>query len=121
MVAAPLWQIACLSALVAASYSQEIRHRLVDHVEEGAIEGLDLNGGEDSGSNADSRQLTVYITSAATVTQTIEMSELCAKLVNISGACRRRRGRWLEEPIVMSFDDNMDVIDQLLVPRPVQV
>ncbi len=55
-------------------------------------------------------------TSTVTSTSTVSTVGLCAKLVNVTGACRLRRGLWVEEPIVMSFDDDMDVIDGQLLP-----
>ena len=38
----------------------------------------------------------------------------CAKLVNVTGLCSRRRGIWAEEPIVVSFDDDVDRAVQIL-------
>ena len=38
----------------------------------------------------------------------------CAKLVNVTGPCSRRRGMWAEEPIVVSFDDDVDRAVQIL-------
>ena len=49
-------------------------------------------------------------------TSTVSVTELCAKLVNIAGACRRRRATWMDEPIVMTFhDDDHSIIDRLMV------
>ena len=52
-------------------------------------------------------------TQTSTETSTITSSTigLCAQLVNVTGACRRRRGVWVEDPIILSFDDDMDEID----------
>ena len=52
-------------------------------------------------------------TETSTETSTITSSTvgLCAQLVNVTGACRRRRGVWVEDPIILSFDDDMDEID----------
>lgn len=57
-------------------------------------------------------------TETATVTTTVTSTTigLCAQLVNVTGACRLRRGLWVEDPIVMSFDDDMDAIDGALLP-----
>lgn len=33
---------------------------------------------------------------------------VCAKLVNVTGVCRRRRGFLIDEPVVLSFDDELD-------------
>ena len=54
----------------------------------------------------------------ATVTSTRDRTEFstCAQLVNVTGACSVRRGRFVEEPVVMSFDDGMDGLDNLLTP-----
>jgi hypothetical protein len=50
-------------------------------------------------------------TSTETSTITLSTIGLCAQLVNVTGACRRRRGVWIEDPIILSFDDDMDDID----------
>ncbi|EFX82073.1 hypothetical protein DAPPUDRAFT_101458 [Daphnia pulex] len=50
---------------------------------------------------------------AAVISSTVG---LCAKLVNVTGACRIRRGLWVDDPIVLSFDDDMDSIDEALSP-----
>ena len=67
--------------------------------------------------------LTSTVTTWLTSTSTLEPSirpRLCAKLVNVSGACQQRRNRWIEEPIVMTFDDvDESVFDQLMRPAPV--
>lgn len=56
-------------------------------------------------------------TSVETVTLTDTVRLMCAKLVNVTGACVRRRGVWLEEPIVLTFNDDMDdVVDVLYTP-----
>lgn len=48
---------------------------------------------------------------------------LCGKLVNVTGPCRLRRGFWIEEPIVMTFDDSsvddLDPIDVALSPTSI--
>ena len=42
---------------------------------------------------------------------------VCVKLVNVTGACLRRRGVWIEEPIVLTFDDEIeDQVDMLYTP-----
>ncbi|KAI9563468.1 hypothetical protein GHT06_010931 [Daphnia sinensis] len=57
-------------------------------------------------------------TKTSTVTAIITLSTvgLCAQLVNVTGPCRMRKGLWVREPIVMSFDDDMDSIDGALTP-----
>ena len=59
---------------------------------------------------------TTTSTSTSFVSSTTEVTGICAKLVNVTGACRRRRGQWVDEPIVMSFDDNMDMLDSAFSP-----
>ena len=44
----------------------------------------------------------------------IKGTSLCAKLVNVTGACERRRGLWKEEPIVISFDEDADEAAKIL-------
>ena len=63
---------------------------------------------------------TLTITEFRTVTETIttSTSSVCGKLVNVTGACRRRRGVWLDEPIVMIFDEGLDYVDEMLSPTP---
>lgn len=51
---------------------------------------------------------TVTLSSSTTVTQTDTTSTVCAKLVNVTGPCLRRRGAWVEEPIVLSFHGDFD-------------
>ena len=108
--------------LMATVRAREIRSSLPDLDEiDAELKRSDSSSGPIEFEGRQIQLLTVTITSASTVTQTIQLSEVCAKTVNVTGACRRRRARWLEEPIVMTFDDNMDVVDQLLIPRTVQV
>ena len=64
---------------------------------------------------------TVTITHVFTVTKITNVGVVCAKLVNVTGQCnRRRRGFWLredEEPIILSFDDDVNrAIDILYTP-----
>jgi len=54
---------------------------------------------------------------AATVTVTTTTNIQCAKFVNVTGACRRRRGFPDEEPIITSFDVSIDD-DNLFAPTP---
>ena len=56
----------------------------------------------------------VTVTNTKIVTQSTTMSVTCAKLVNVTGTCRRRRGMWAEEPIVISFDEDVDRNVQIL-------
>ena len=62
------------------------------------------------------------VTRTMTVTETlteVRMSTtrmLCAKMVNATGFCRRRRGKWLIEPHVLTFDEDMDMVDRLMDP-----
>ncbi|XP_057376868.1 uncharacterized protein LOC130698085 [Daphnia carinata] len=63
-------------------------------------------------------------TTTSTVTAMVTLSTvgLCAQLVNVTGPCRMRKGLWVREPIVLSFDDDMDSIDGALNPtKPVGI
>jgi hypothetical protein len=47
---------------------------------------------------------------------------LCAKLVNVTGACRRSRGFLIEEPVVLTFDEELNepvdkTLDSVLHPQ----
>ena len=58
------------------------------------------------------------VTRRSTVTAVVVSSTvgLCAQLVNVTGPCRLRRGMWVDDPIVLSFDEEMDSIDDALSP-----
>jgi len=59
------------------------------------------------------------LTTTETFTQTVQLTTgiVCAKLVNVTGACRLRRNVWLEEPEILTFNEGMDdVLDYLLTP-----
>ena len=58
------------------------------------------------------------MTRTSTITALITSSTvgLCAQLVNVTGPCRLRKGLWVDDPIVLSFDDEMDSIDDSLSP-----
>ena len=65
-------------------------------------------------------QKTKTTTSTVTATVTVPMTGLCAKLVNVTGPCRRRRGSWIEDPIIMTFDDaDMDALDAAFSPTSI--
>nr|CAH0101948.1 unnamed protein product [Daphnia galeata] len=60
-------------------------------------------------------------TSTFTFTQTSTVSVtnnfVCAKLVNVTGVCRRRRGFLIDDPVILSFDEEIDEsIDDVLHP-----
>ena len=60
---------------------------------------------------------TVKNTKTKTVETIATEAVACFKLVNVSSACHRHRGRWIEDPIVISFDDiNDELIDYLYTP-----
>ena len=59
---------------------------------------------------------TVTQTSTASVTQSTSKVLICAKLVNVSGPCRRRRFNWEEEPIILTFDDETHSVAERLRP-----
>ena len=61
----------------------------------------------------------VSLTTTETFTQTVQLTTgiVCAKLVNVTGACKFRRSVWLEEPEVLTFNEGMDdVLDSLFTP-----
>lgn len=50
-------------------------------------------------------------------TKTTILAVACAKIVNVSSACRNHEHHWNEKPIVLSFDDDTDkLIDILFTP-----
>ncbi|XP_046657518.1 uncharacterized protein LOC124350735 [Daphnia pulicaria] len=57
-----------------------------------------------------SRQLDV----TTTITLSTTVSVACAKIVNVTGSCRRRRGHWEEDPIVLTFDDETEKLTESL-------
>jgi len=63
---------------------------------------------------------TVTSTSTESVTTTLTFSvtikQVCAQLVNVTGVCRRRRGLFYEEPIVMYFDEGFDDVEEYFNP-----
>ena len=38
-----------------------------------------------------------------------------AKLVNVTGACRRKKGVLIEEPTILIFEDGMEEIENLIL------
>ena len=58
---------------------------------------------------------TVLTTELTTTTRTI--NTVCAKFVNVTGPCRKKRGRWLDEPEILVFDEQLhDQVEQLFDP-----
>ena len=55
-----------------------------------------------------------------TLTTSTNTDDVCAKLINVTQPCRRRRGKWVEEPVILTFDEDMDKIDALLIPSETQ-
>lgn len=52
-----------------------------------------------------------------TLTVTSSTVGVCAKLVNVTGSCRRRKGLWMDEPQVLTFDEDIDdAVDAALLP-----
>ena len=51
---------------------------------------------------------TVTLTSSTIVTTTDTTSVVCVKLINVTGPCLLRRETWVEEPIVLSFNEDFD-------------
>jgi len=61
-------------------------------------------------------QVTTTTIQIITTTKTSTKSSLCASLLNVTGACRRRR-RGVDKPIVLSFDEE----DQIDLYKPSEV
>jgi hypothetical protein len=61
-------------------------------------------------------------TSTTTLIVTSSTVSVCAQLVNVTGACRRRKGLLVDEPLVLSFDDEIDdAVDVAFSPsRPIE-
>nr|CAH0103183.1 unnamed protein product [Daphnia galeata] len=51
---------------------------------------------------------TAFVTSVTTITVTSTSQSLCGKLVNVTGACRRRRNFQFERPEIQTYDDDFD-------------
>ena len=59
------------------------------------------------------------VTQVTTTTETVVVtrafpSTLCAKLVNVTGSCATLRGGVMEQPVVLTFEDDMDEADELM-------
>jgi len=54
--------------------------------------------------------------STSTLTVSITNTIACAQLVNVTGVCRRRRGLFYEEPIIMFFDEGLDDVEAYFNP-----
>jgi len=63
---------------------------------------------------------TITITSTSLTTTTTPTSVVCAKFVNVTGACRRRKDFSLEEPLLMIFDEGLDNVRDSLSPTAKQ-
>lgn len=67
--------------------------------------------------------ITVTTTTTITTTSTTSVKTNCAQTVNVTGACRRRRGFQIDEPQILTFDeDELDEIDHILYgmkPSPI--
>lgn len=58
-------------------------------------------------------------TRTSTTTETVVVTRafpftLCAKLVNVTGSCQTMRGGVSEQPVVLTFEDDMDEADELM-------
>lgn len=62
--------------------------------------------------------ITFVTTSTAVATSTVNVE--CTKLVNVTAACRKRRGILIEEPIVLTFADYDDYMP-VMAPTPVHL
>ncbi|EFX82074.1 hypothetical protein DAPPUDRAFT_101459 [Daphnia pulex] len=61
------------------------------------------------------RTTTVTRTTTSTITNVVTSlsNVVCAKLVNVTGVCRRRRGLPIDEPVVLTFDEQLEeAVDQ---------
>ena len=71
----------------------------------------------------DAQSSTVTLISTQTVTETtvtvFNTRTICVVYMNASVLCRRRRQFWVDHPIILSFDDDDDDLDQLLQPQAV--
>ena len=64
------------------------------------------------------RTSTTKITKFTTVKATTRT--VCVKLVNATSACRRKRQFWIDTPVVLGLDDELDAFaQQFLKPSPV--
>ena len=63
---------------------------------------------------------TSTVTTTSTFVTLTRRASYCAKLVNVTAVCRRKRGMWIDEPEVMTFDGDSDFIDEILSPSKVQ-
>ena len=79
---------------------------------------------EDDQGPAAVRQVAYFsvVTSVQVVTATfvITTKSICASLVNVTGACQRRRRGVVDRPVILSFDDDDDQLDILRPSSPVQ-
>ena len=53
--------------------------------------------------------ITFFETRYVTEMTTMSTDVTCAKVVNVTGICRRRRGFKLDTPLVLMFDETMDI------------
>ena len=122
-----VWVVLPMCVLITAADGQAAAAVANGSQDQSSIAGMnDADDGQDgsAGSVRQKRQFGQFGAAYVTVTElstffissTTQVFASCAKLVNITGACRRRRGKWIEEPIIMSFDEGMDDLDQLLSP-----
>nr|CAH0100016.1 unnamed protein product [Daphnia galeata] len=51
---------------------------------------------------------TAFVTSVTTITVTSTSQSLCGKLINVTGACRRRRNFQFERREIQTYDDDFD-------------
>ncbi|XP_046655808.1 uncharacterized protein LOC124349358 [Daphnia pulicaria] len=54
------------------------------------------------------KDATSFVTSVSTLTVTSTEKSICAKLVNVTAACRRRRNFEFDRPEILTFDDDID-------------
>ena len=61
-----------------------------------------------------SRRASRQLDFTTTITLSSTVSIACAKIVNVTGSCRRRRGHWEEDPIVLTFDEETEKLTESL-------
>jgi len=60
------------------------------------------------------RTQTVSVTKTELTTTTATV--VCASFINVTDSCNSRNGRWLRIPQVLSFEEDMEVVDRYINP-----
>ena len=103
----------CVTWLVVLLSAAQVGHRQDQHTKERASSQLRIKSDQQKPEKEGNFFFVVTrtmrtVTSTLVVTSTTSVTGFCAKPVNVTGSCRRRRGSWLEDPIVLTFDDVLD-------------